>query len=96
MKKSVALQRNQETQQKFVVSGSTIGVNSSRRARTHLTRCGEESLLSSAKLTAQPSPYDLPQKPVGPQVEYAKRPMVVALEVDAMGRKGLFQSPRRR
>ncbi|MEC8272023.1 MAG: hypothetical protein VX030_06730 [SAR324 cluster bacterium] len=90
-------QQQQQNQKGFVVSGSTIRPDSTkRRAKTHLSRCGEESLLSSANLTARPSPYELPRKPIGPQVEYAKRPMGVALEVDSMGRKGLFQSPRRR
>ena len=97
LKKCEVREQQQQNQGEFVVSGSTIRPDSTkRRARTHLSRCAEESLLSSANLTALPSPYELPRKPVGPQVEYAKRPMVVALEVDSMGRKGLFQSPRRR
>jgi hypothetical protein len=97
LKKCEVREQQQQNQGEFVVSGSTIRPDSTkRRARTHLSRCAEESLLSSANLTARPSPYELPRKPVGPQVEYAKRPMGVALEVDSMGRKGLFQSPRRR
>jgi Ca2+-binding EF-hand superfamily protein len=86
---------NKSSVEEFVVSGSSLR-SDSKRAKTHLSRCAEESLLSSANFDARPSPYVLPSKPVGPQVEYAKRPIEVALDVDVMGRKGLFQSPRRR